>query len=73
MQLKEATSEEEKKKIDELKLHQEDTANHYHIKRQDKDSGKFNRTKKNVVMMVLQKCLPTPQMANLSTSGSCEH
>jgi hypothetical protein len=52
MQLKEATSEVEKKNNDEnLKLHQEDATNRYHIKRQDKDLGKYNRTKKNIVML----------------------
>jgi hypothetical protein len=65
MQLKEVTSEEEKKKIDEkLKLHQEDAANCYHIKRQDKDLEKSTRTKKNDVMMDLQKCLPAPGLTN---------
>jgi hypothetical protein len=51
---------------EKLKLHQEDSANRYHIKRQDKDLGKSNRTKENV-MMDQQKCLPTPSLTN----GQC--
>ena len=64
-QLKESKLEREKLIIEEeRKKHHEEANFRYKLKSQDKKEGKESNLKKCVVMIDLQKCLPTPCLSN---------
>nr|CAH7762218.1 unnamed protein product [Callosobruchus chinensis] len=63
--LKETNSEDEKEKIKKEQLnHHQEAELRYELKRNDKVAGKNSNGDKMVVMMDLQKCLPTPCLTN---------
>nr|CAH7753409.1 unnamed protein product [Callosobruchus chinensis] len=65
LQIREAESLDSRKKLQaDYDQHLADSTNRYKMKSEDKKKSKENLLQKRVVMIDLQKCLPTPELHN---------